>query len=86
MKPKVITTAPRRIWLQVSEDEWDKNEPFPSPSPDITWCHNSVMDCEVEYIRADLVPPKIRKRIVDVTLKFIHDGLPRKTTPKPRLD
>lgn len=66
MKDKVVKTAPRRIWIQVSEDKWDKNEPFPDPSEDMTWCQHSVMDCEVEYVRADLVPLKIKKRILEV--------------------
>lgn len=49
-------TAPERIWLQVSEDEDHHCEPFPRhPHGDeVTWCQDSVLACEVEYVRADL--------------------------------
>ncbi|MDE1828239.1 MAG: hypothetical protein KGH65_03715 [Candidatus Micrarchaeota archaeon] len=51
---KVTRTAPKRIYLQVSDDSDDCNEPFPIPSEDMTWCEDSVLHCEVEYIRVDL--------------------------------
>ena len=46
-------TAPERIWLQVSEDEYDG--PFPADH-DATWCAESIGGTEVQYVRADLVP------------------------------
>ena len=56
MTNKVTRTAPERIWLQVSDEREDCNEPFPQIiDTDITWHYYSVMECEVEYIRADLV-------------------------------
>ena len=55
-KPNRVTlTAPKRIWLQVSEDKNDRKESFPPiPDGDITWAAERVLSCEVEYVRADL--------------------------------
>lgn len=62
MTNKVTLTAPERIWLQVSDDEVDLQEPFPKPSDDcfVTWCRDSALNCEVEYVRADLVRAALR--------------------------
>lgn len=46
-------TAPERIRLQISDDLDHKDEPFPY-GEEVTWCQDSVMSCEVEYVRADL--------------------------------
>jgi hypothetical protein len=54
--PLVQATAPREIWLQVS-DEDDHAEPFPADHEGITWCQDSVLSCEVKYVRADLAQP-----------------------------
>lgn len=55
---KVVSTAPKRIWLQVSDEDAHFNEPFPeAANGDVSWCVDSVMACEVEYIRADLSAP-----------------------------
>jgi hypothetical protein len=52
---KAVLTAPERIWLQISEDEDHYNESFPHHvGEEITWCQDSVLACEVEYVRADL--------------------------------
>ncbi len=53
--PQAVATAPKRIWLQVSDDRADMDEPFPGDGA--TWCADSVVDAEVEYVRADLAPP-----------------------------
>lgn len=51
-----VTTAPERIWLQIADDSYYADEPFPEPASDqITWCSESVMEVEVKYVRADLV-------------------------------
>lgn len=50
---EMVRTAPERIWLQVSDDESHANEPFPV-GHESTWCADSVMASEVEYVRADL--------------------------------
>ena len=59
-KPNRVTlTAPKRIWLQVSEDKNDRREPFPPfPDGDITWSAEPVLSCEVAYVRADLARVK----------------------------
>lgn len=56
--PLVQATAPREIWLQVSDDAEDKAEPFPENHDGITWCQDSVLSCEVRYVRADLAAAK----------------------------
>jgi len=53
---KLIETAPRAIWLQVSEDEQALADPFDKfDRSEVTWCDVSQMAAEVQYIRADLV-------------------------------
>lgn len=48
------STAPREIWLQVSDEHRDNAEPFPDNTEGVTWCQDSVLACEVRYVRADL--------------------------------
>jgi len=50
---KVTETAPERIWIQISDEAEHCDEPFPEPNEDMTWCQDSVVCCEVEYVRAD---------------------------------
>ena len=50
---KVTETAPKRIWIQISDEPEDCEESFQEPSEDMTWCQDSVLACEVEYVRAD---------------------------------
>ena len=49
---KVTETAPERIWIQISDETEHCDEPFPTPNEDMTWCQDSVLACEVEYVRA----------------------------------
>ena len=51
------STAPREIWLQVSDEHQDNAEPFPKDAEGVTWCQDSVLACEVRYVRADLAEP-----------------------------
>lgn len=55
---ETIRTAPKRIWLQVSDDFGDHNEPFPTRDElgnrEVTWCADSVGGTQIEYLRADL--------------------------------
>ena len=55
--PKVselVRTAPERIFLQIADEDYS-DEPFPHNSEDqVTWCATSCVECEVEYVRADL--------------------------------
>ncbi|SHN40403.1 hypothetical protein [Rhizobacter sp. OV335] len=50
-------TAPRKIWLQISDDADHHTEPFPEDwhhNDSITWCADSVTACQVGYVREDL--------------------------------
>ena len=51
---RLTLTAPKRIWLQISDDKDHRLLPFPATHEDITWCEDSALECEVEYVRADL--------------------------------
>lgn len=55
---EVTRTAPKRIWLHVSDDFGDHNEPFPTRDElgnrEVTWCADSVGGTQIEYLRADL--------------------------------
>ena len=52
---ETIRTAPERIWLQVGDQLHYHSEPFPSDTSEVSWCANSVMACEVPYVREDLL-------------------------------
>ncbi|HHQ4697421.1 TPA: ASCH/PUA domain-containing protein [Aeromonas veronii] len=52
---ETIRTAPERIWLQVGDQSHYHSEPFPEHHDEVTWCADSVVACEVPYVRADLV-------------------------------
>lgn len=52
---ETIRTAPARIWLQVGDQSHYHSEPFPEHHDEVTWCADSVVACEVPYVRADLV-------------------------------
>lgn len=50
-------TAPRRIYLCVSDDEEHNNEPYPERYPEdeaITWSTDRPVACTVAYVREDL--------------------------------
>ena len=51
---QLVRTAPEVIYLQVSDDANHVSETFPDYHEEITWSQNSVLDCEVKYVRADL--------------------------------
>lgn len=51
---ETIRTAPERIWLQVGDQSHYHSEPFPEHHDEVTWCADSVVACEVPYVRADL--------------------------------
>lgn len=52
---ETIRTAPERIWLQVGDQSHYHSEPFPEHHDEVSWCADSVVSCEVPYVRADLV-------------------------------
>lgn len=50
----LVRTAPERIFLQIADEDYSR-ESFPRPyGEEITWCETSCVECEVEYVRADL--------------------------------
>lgn len=51
--PVYVATAPERIYLQVADDEYYADNPFPRTS-DVSWCSDSVLALEVKYVRADI--------------------------------
>ena len=51
---ETIRTAPERIWLQVGDQSHYHSEPFPSDTSEVSWCADSVIACEVPYVRVDL--------------------------------
>lgn len=53
--PLAVRTAPKRIYLIISDDKCHYDEEF--PGDDVTWCADDVEDCNVEYVRADLAHP-----------------------------
>lgn len=55
--PKLIKTAPKRIWLQIdTEDASYYGDPFPDSSDgEVTWCDYPQGGTEVGYVRADIV-------------------------------
>ena len=52
---ETIRTAPERIWLQVGDQASDGDYQFPEHHDEVSWCADSVVACEVPYVRADLV-------------------------------
>ena len=56
---ETIRTAPERIWLQVGDQSHYHSEPFPSDTSEVSWCADSVIACEVPYVRADLAAPAV---------------------------
>lgn len=78
MSNTVTRTAPAEIWLQVSDDAADCRQPFPPvPDADITWCHESVLGCEVRYVRADLVNAPYRRPMTDAQIATMFEKVDR---------
>lgn len=64
-------TAPRRIYLCVSDDADDNDKPYPETYPEdetITWSTTGAVACTVEYVRADM-----HDALVDKALRFDLD-------------
>ena len=51
---KVQATAPKRIWLAVSDEPSDRDEPFPPPHEGLCWSSDEPVATCVPYVRADL--------------------------------
>lgn len=52
--PRLVATAPKRIYLGVFDDVGVEQQDFPEDHEGITWCTDNVGHADVEYIRADL--------------------------------
>lgn len=53
--PLAITSAPRRIWLDLGFDPREEDAHF-SNLHDLTWSSNNATGDGIEYVRADLAP------------------------------
>ncbi|MGT9149796.1 ASCH/PUA domain-containing protein [Aeromonas hydrophila] len=65
---ETIRTAPERIWLQVGDQSSDGDYPFPEHHDEVTWCADSVVACEVPYVRADLAAAPLNGEERTVTI------------------
>lgn len=68
---KAIKTAPETIWLQISDDTDHFEEAFPYEE-EITWCQDTVMNCEIEYRRSDIATSNISEA---KALRALIEGL-----------
>lgn len=68
--PLVQATAPREIWLQVSDDAEHSAEPFPTDHDGIAWAKDAALMCAVPYVRADLAQaqPAPAQRLSDMQI------------------
>jgi hypothetical protein len=71
---KLTDTAPERIFLLISDDEEHNAEPYPRgiDGGEITWCEEAALNCNVEYIRADLFERAEAER--DALLKLLAEA------------
>jgi hypothetical protein len=76
---RVTETAPERIWLQVGTEAHQCDDDFPPHGDDVTWQHESITECEVEYIRADLA----RLRIAELEKALKRASASTQTAVKP---
>ena len=53
---KVVSTAPKRIWLDLGFDPSDESEISFHKLNDVTWSHDNATGYGVEYVRADTIP------------------------------
>lgn len=52
---KNLSSWPEKIYLQIDEDSGELPPMNECSLEDVTWCADSVMSCEVAYVRADLI-------------------------------
>ncbi|QHC08937.1 hypothetical protein GRF56_16800 [Aeromonas veronii] len=65
---ETIRTAPGRIWLQVGDQSHYHSDPFPEHHDEVSWCADSVVACEVPYVRADLAAAPLNGEKLTVTI------------------
>lgn len=79
--PEAVRTAPERIWLQISDDESDLDEPIDDiTNAGLTWCWHSIGGAEVEYVRADLAAPPALPPEAREAMRMAADALDEATT------
>ena len=75
----VTATAPREIWLRVRNDAAHCDKPFPDVHGTmVTWGRESIMACEVHYIRSDVVgvsQPERKPMTLDQVDDLAEDGV-----------
>jgi hypothetical protein len=67
-----LKTWPEKIYLQVHDDDEEIPPYTDEYTEGVTWCEDSIMQCEIPYIRADLVTNENlheQLRIARATLK-----------------
>lgn len=62
-KTNMTKTAPERVYLLVSDDKGDNDRGFPEDKSEVLWNDHSTSECEVEYVRSDLIIPKMKGRL-----------------------
>ena len=55
---KVVSTAPKRIWLDLGFDPGVEQEVSFHDLFDVTWSHDNATGNGIEYVRADIAPPQ----------------------------
>jgi hypothetical protein len=54
---KVVSTAPKRIWLDLGFDPHEDEVSF-DELHDVTWSHDNASGYGIEYFRVDTTPPQ----------------------------
>ena len=58
---KVVSTAPKRIWLDLGFDPSDEDEISFNDLVDATWSHDNATGYGIEYVRADIAAHGIKE-------------------------
>ena len=58
---KVVSTAPKRIWLDLGFDLSDEDEISFNDLVDATWSHDNATGFGIEYVRADIAAHGIKE-------------------------
>lgn len=60
---RLISTSPEHIFLQIGDDIDLLCLPFPENHEDVTWCAESAVMTEVEYVRLDIHLQTVRRMV-----------------------
>ena len=55
---KVVSTAPKHIWLDIGFNPQDEAEVAFHELYDVTWSEDNASGYGIEYVRADITPPQ----------------------------